>query len=356
MKENQKIYAMLIVMIVLVVSIAVSYELYIDKKEEEAGKPDLVIYAYDSFTSYGLYNATIRGFKDQFGLNVKIYTFGDAGMVLSKAINERENPVADIIVGVDNSLIVKALEHEIFDPYTPENISVIPDHLIFDSTHHVIPFDYGNIAIVYSKQYFEDNNLSVPANFSDLVKSEYKDTLIVEDPRTSSTGVAFLLWTIAAFDDEGNYTYQDYWRDLDDTIFHTTSGWDSAYNMYSQGEAPMVVSYATDTAYSIAYYDDNSSGAIIMEEGGFAQIEGMGIVKNARHREAAEKYMEYMLSSNFQKEIPLNNWMYPVNQYVELPEVYQYAVTTDTNLSIETTDLETNYDDWIEGWIDVMTE
>jgi thiamine transport system substrate-binding protein len=287
---------------------------------------------------------------------VTVYTFGDAGTVLSRAVIEKDDPRADIVVGVDNSLIVKALEQDIFEPYTPENISVIDDHLIFDSTHHVIPFDYGNIAIVYDRQYFADNDLEVPGNFTDLLKPEYEGTLIVEDPRTSSTGVAFLLWTIAVYDDTGNYTYEDYWNDLDSTIYHTTSGWDSAYSMYLEGEAPMVVSYAADPAYSMYYYEDNSSGAVIMEEGGFAQIEGMGIVKDAKHRQAAELYIEYMLSEDFQREIPLNNWMYPVNRDVELPGVYQHAVTTDTNLSIPTADLEANYNDWITGWVEVMSD
>jgi thiamine transport system substrate-binding protein len=355
MNELRKIQGMIIIVILIVVSIGGVYEVYIREKEEEAGKADLVIYAYDSFTSYGLHNATIAGFEERYGLNVEVYTFGDAGTVLSRAIAERDDPVADIVVGVDNSLIVKALDQDIFQPYTPENLSVVPDHLIFDSSHHVIPFDYGNIAIVYNKQWFSEQNLSVPRNFTDLLQPEYKDTLIVEDPRTSSTGFAFLLWTIAVYGDTGNTTYRDLWEDLDSTIYHTTSGWDTAYAMYFEGEAPMVVSYATDPAYSIHYYEDNSSGAIIMEEGGFAQIEGMGIIKDARHRETAELYMEYMLSEDFQKEIPLNNWMYPVNRNVVLPEVYQHAVTTDTNLTIGTTDLETNYDSWVEGWVETMT-
>lgn len=355
MNESQKIYAWVAAFILVVVGVAGIYELRIREKEEESGKADLVIYAYDSFTSYGLYNATISGFKEKYGLNVKVYTFGDAGAVLSKAIIEKDDPVADIIVGVDNSYIVKALEQDIFEPYTPENLSVVPEHLIFDSTHHVIPFDYGNIAIVYNKAYFEEHNLTVPTNFTQLVQPEYKDTLIVENPTLSSTGFAFLLWTIAVFNDTGNYTYLDYWEDLDSTIDHVTSTWDVAYNDYFLGQAPMVVSYATDPAYSIHNYDDNSSGAIIMEEGGFAQIEGMGIVKDASHRDTAELYMEYMLSKDFQNEIPLNNWMYPVNRHVQLPEVYQYAVTTDSNLTIGTEDLRANYDDWIDGWVDVMS-
>jgi thiamine transport system substrate-binding protein len=354
MNEEQKIYAWIIVVLITLGGIVAVYEYHIDQNEGEGGNTDLVIYAYDSFTSYGLYNATIETFRELYGINVTVYSFGDAGSVLNRAITEKDHPVADIVVGVDNSLIAKALEQNIFDPFTPDNLEVVPDHLIFDSTHHVIPFDYGNIAIVYDKQYFQDHNLTVPTSFEDLIRPEYEDMVIVEDPRTSSTGVAFLLWTVSVFDDTGNYTYKDYWDDLDRSIYHTTSGWDTAYEMYLEGEAPMVVSYATDPAYTIHWWEDNSSGAIIMEEGGFAQIEGMGIVRNAPHRKNAELYMEYVLSEEFQREIPLNNWMYPVNKNVELPEVYEHAITTDSNLSIPTQDLTANYDDWIDGWIEIM--
>ena len=354
MNEKQRIHAWIVAVLIMVAAIAGVYELRIREKREGRERADLVIYAYDSFTSYGLYPATIPGFQERYGLSVEVYTFGDAGTVLARAIAEKNRPVADIIVGVDNALIVRALGHGIFEPYTPANLSVIPDHLIFDPSHHVIPFDYGNIAVVYNRAYFERHNLTVPTSFSLLTAPEYRDLLIVQNPATSSTGMAFLLWTIAVYGHTGNYTYRDYWSDLRSTIYHVTDGWDAAYSAYLLEEAPMVVSYATDPAYSMHYYNDTTSGAIIMEDGGYAQIEGMGIVRNARNRRAAELYIEYMLSEDFQREIPLNNWMYPVNRHVELPGVYQHAETTGTNLTIPLDDLRDNYDDWLKGWVNVM--
>ncbi len=313
----------------------------------QAEEDTLVIYAYDSFASWGLKNATIPQFEQRYNVHVEVRTYGDAGQVLGKAIMEKSNPQADVIIGVDNSLLQKALDNDVFEPYTPENLSSIPEEFDFDPSHHVVPFDYGYVALVYNKSQVQNP----PQTFDDLIKPEWKDKIILEDPRTSSTGMVFLLWSIAA---NGNEFDADYWSKLSDNALTITSGWDSAYEMFTSGEAPIVVSYATDPAYWVEYYNDTGYGASFLKVdgkySGYLQIEGIGLVKNAKHPDLGKKFIEFALSADFQKEIPLTNWMFPVNPEAPLPHSFEYAVKPEKNLTIPPDLLAEKHDEWIQDW------
>jgi thiamine transport system substrate-binding protein len=325
----------------------------IGKETSETESPkeqELVVYTYDSFVSWGLANATIPKFEEKYGVKVKLITLGDAGEVLNRLILEKDNPRADVVIGIDNNLIAKAIESGVLEPFKPSNIDVVPQELIFDPTYHVVPFDYGFIAVVYRK----DEVKNPPQSFEDLLKPEWSKSLIVEDPRTSSTGAAFLLWTIAVYGDPG-YLY--FWEKLKPNIYTITKGWDSGWEMWDKGEAPLFVSYATDPAYSAyAGGKEPNIGAIIFKEGGYPQIEGIGLVKGAKHKELAQKFIEFVLSEEFQKEIPLTNWMFPANKNAPLPEVFKYAVKPDKIVTLDPKEIEKNYSRWLEEWTKLMVE
>ncbi|MCD6383859.1 MAG: thiamine ABC transporter substrate-binding protein [Thermoplasmata archaeon] len=344
--EKKSVYVVIAVVIVVLLVGASIYYLHI--RGGRKGKPDLVIYAYDSFANY-LGKATIHKFEEKYGVNVEVRTYGDAGSVIAQVISEGSSTQADILLGVDNSYLAKVLKADILLPYKPENISVVPDHLIFDKSYHVIPFDYGYIAIVYDSEAIHDP----PKSFKNLTEERWRGKLIIENPLSSSTGASFLLWTVAAFGKEG---FDDYWRELKPTVHSVHQGWDTAYEAFENGEAPMVVSYALDTAWSVYYYNSTRYRAIIMEEGGYAQIEGLGIVKWSKHVELAKKFIEFALSEDFQVEIALNNWMLPVNPNVEIPQVIrEYGVYPEKNLTIPAEDIEENFDAWIETWQEIMS-
>ncbi|HDD59620.1 MAG: thiamine ABC transporter substrate-binding protein [Thermoplasmata archaeon] len=339
----------LAVLVIVIVAVVAGSAYYLFLRSGGGKKADLVIYAYDSFVSYNLAGATIHKFEEMYGVKVDVRTYGDAGSVIAQVIAEGEKTEADILLGVDNSYLAKVLNADILTPYKPQNIQLVPEHLIFDESYHVIPFDYGYIAIVYDTETISDP----PRSFQNLTEERWRGKLIVENPISSSTGAAFLLWTVAVYGGDG---FDDFWRDLKPTVHSVQAGWDTAYEAFLNGEAPMVVSYSLDTAYSVYYYNDTRYRAVIMEEGGYAQIEGMGIVKWSKHKDLAQKFIEFALTEDFQREIPLNNWMLPVNPNVELPEeIQQYGVFPERNLTIPAEDIAANFDSWVETWQEIMS-
>lgn len=315
--------------------------------EPETNEQKLVIYTYDSFASdWGPAGIVIPPFEEKYGIEVDLKAAGDSGSVLSRVILEKEDPKADLIIGIDNNMLAKALSEEVLEDYRPQNINKVPEHLIFDKSFHAIPFDYGFFAINYDSQKID----VPPSSLEDLTKNDFQDSLILMDPRTSSPGLGFLLWTISVYGDD----FTDYWKRLKPSILTITDGWDSGYGLYTAGEAPLVLSYTTSPPYHVEYEETDRYKAVLFEEGNYMQIESMGIIRNAENRENAEKFIEYMLTADFQNAIPLTNFMMPVTDEADLPESFSYAPVSETPLLIEAEKIEKNLEQWLEDWLETV--
>jgi thiamine transport system substrate-binding protein len=308
---------------------------------------DLTVYAYDSFVSeWGPAGKVIPKFEKMHGVKVDMVSVGDAGQVLNRAILEKKRPRADIVLGIDNNLLAKAIEAGILQPYKPKTIDLIPEELVFDPSYHVTPFDHGYFAIVYDSM-----RLSIPPeSMQDLLKPEYRRKIIVQDPRTSSPGLGLLLWTVAVYGEE----YTDFWKKLKPNILTITEGWDTAYGLFTAGEAPMVLSYTTSPAYHVEYEETTRYRAAVFTEGNYLQIEGMGILRNTDNLDLAKEFIDFIITEDFQEEIPLTNWMFPVNPAVRLPASFDYAPRPGKILSLPSAEIEENQDRWIEGWLNAV--
>ena len=305
---------------------------------------DLVIYTYDSFVAeWGPGPLIIPKFAELHDVDVQLISVGDAGQVLNRAILEKDNPRADIVVGIDNNMLSRALEEDLLQPYRSANLDAVPRELIFDSTHSVTPFDYGYFAFIYDSEASENP----PASLEELTDPRFRRSIIVEDPRTSSPGLGFLFWTIAVYGED----YLEYWKRLEPNLLTITDGWDTAYGMFTSGEAPMVLSYTTSPAYHVEYEQTERYRALLFREGHYLQIEGMGVLKGAPHPELARRFIDFVLTEDFQSEIPLTNWMYPVDPEVATPDSFRFAPKPERSLQLPAEEIGRNRDRWIDAWV-----
>src|SRR3989304_9243690 len=152
----------------------------------------ITILTHDSFA---IGEDVIKAFETDNNAKVVFMQSGDAGAVLNQAILTKNAPLADILFGVDNTFLSRTLDADIFEAYQSPALNDIADEFKIDPSNRALPVDYGDVCINYDKSYFSKNNLPVPQTFEDLAKPEYKDLLVVEDPATSSPGLAFLLAT-----------------------------------------------------------------------------------------------------------------------------------------------------------------
>ncbi|HPE68836.1 MAG TPA: thiamine ABC transporter substrate-binding protein [Thermotogota bacterium] len=302
----------------------------------------LTVYTYESMGWIG--EEMVPLFEKSTGIEVQVVKLGDGGGILSRLLLEKRNPRADVVVGLDQSLGALAVAEGLLLPL-PSAFSppAFQPGLELDPPGFLVPYDYGALAILVDPQAVP----VFPRNFSDLLS--FPRGLIIQDPRSSSTGQAFLLWTIAAFGEE----WQRFWQDLKPAILTVTSGWSEAFAKFETGEAPMMVSYATDEAYSMHYYGSTRFHAFIPSEGAYVQIEGAAIVNGTPHVAQAVQFLEFLLSDTFQQQLPLNQWMFPARD-VQLPPVFTHAIQPANILTLPPQHIRENLDTWLLQWEEIM--
>ena len=306
--------------------------------------PVLVVYATESFLSeWGPAPVVFPKFEEKYGIKIEQRQGGSAGEIVNLAIMEKGKAGADIIIGVDNNLLSTVLKNDLFVPYKPAGIEKVKDNLIFDKSYHVIPYDYSFFSLVYDSNRIKNP----PKSLDDLLDPKYKKSLIVMDPRTSSPGLGFLMWTVKC-KGEG---YKEYWKKLMPNVLTVSESWSSGYGLFTSGEAPMVMSYTTSPAYHVEYEKDEHIKTVLFNEGNYMQTEGIGILKNAPHMDAAKKFLDFVLTEDFQNELALTNWMYPVID-TKLPDSYKSAPVSDRPLLLGADEIDKNLDSWLNGWLE----
>lgn len=323
----------------------------------EAQEPQILkVMTHDSFA---VSEEVMSAFEDQYNIKIEILFSGDTGTALNKAILSKGNPLADVFYGVDNTFLSRALEEDIFEVYTSPLLSEIPDQFKLDLQMRALPVDFGDVCLNYDKLYFTEMDISPPENLEDLLNPEYRSLLVVENPATSSPGLAFLLATIGHFGEDG---YLDFWRGLVENDVLIVNDWETAYYTEfsrSGGTRPVVVSYASSPSFEVIYADppieEPPTEAITSDGSCFRQIEFVGILKGTQNRNLAEKWVDFMLSTTFQEDIPLQMFVFPVNENAQLDDAFtKHLSVPDKPAFVTPEDIAANREKWIQEWTETI--
>lgn len=324
-----------------------------------ASEPEAVTLKLVSHDSFTISEETIAAFQEQTGHTVEFVALGDAGEMLNQSILSKNNPLGDVIFGIDNSFLSRALENDILVAYDSPELANIADSLKLDPENRALPVDYGDVCLNYDLEWFEVSDLSAPAGLDDLIDPAYAGLTAVQNPSTSSPGLAFLLATIDTYGEDG---YLDYWQQLADNDVQVENGWSEAYyeafTRYG-GDRPIVVSYASSPPAEVLFADPPVDGAVtasvVSPQSCFRQIEFIGILAGTEHEAAAQQLVDFMLGKTFQEDIPLNMFVFPSNNTAELPESFvAYADIPDTPATVDPDAIAANREAWIADWTDVV--
>jgi thiamine transport system substrate-binding protein len=347
-KELMKLRRILTLTVLLALAVACG-------GEEEATPETLRLIAHDSFA--GSVNAeTFAEFTERTGISVEVIAAGDAGSMVNQAALSKDNPLADVLFGVDDTFLSRALEEDIFVEHTSSLRDSVDPGLIPD-TDLVTPIDYGDVCLNYDKAWFADSGSQVPTDLDELRDPDVARTLTVEHPATSSPGLAFLLATVVEYGEDG---WTEFWADLREGGANVAPDWDTAYyNDFTRygGASPLVVSYASSPPAEVIFatepLDEAQTG--VVEAGCYRQIEYAGVLAGTEYPAAAGELIDFMLSVRFQENIPLTWFVFPANTEAELPpEFLDYTVIPADPARLDPATIAENRDRWIDEWVAVM--
>jgi len=317
----------------------------------------LRLLTHDSFL---VSDEVLAAFTTETGISVEVIPAGDAGIMVNQAVLTAGNPFADVLYGIDGTLLSRALDADLFVPYESPGLATVPAALQIEPGHRVTPIDYGDVCVNFDRAAFTATPR--PQTLGDLANPRYAGMLVVENPATSSPGLAFLLATIATFPESAPYTWRDFWADLRANDVLVASGWEEAYyggfsGGSGKGDRPLVVSYASsppaEVIFSETPLDEAPTG--VLTDGCFRQIEFAGILRGTPREEAARLLIDFMLSKRFQEDIPLNMFVFPANADADLPVEFVEHTTVPTDpATLDPALIEAERERWIDEWTSIV--
>ena len=312
----------------------------------------LTVLTYDSFA---VSSDLVEEFEKENNAKLQFVSAGSGGEIVARAILTADEPIADVIIGFDYTQFGKIFSNDVLVSYASPELENISESYKLDAENRALPFNFGEICINYDKKYFEDHDLAVPSSLDDLLKPEYNGLLVTQDPSASNTGIGFLITTIAKYGEDG---FADYWKKLVDNGLVIGSSWSSTYYTNfsaasGNGEQPMVVSYTTSPAAEFIYSETGEAptDSIVTDGMCYRSIEFCGILKNTKNLELAQKFIDAFIGKDWQEDLPMQMFVYPVNEEADLPEEFElYGKPAENPVMMDPAVLSEKHDEWIRVW------
>ncbi|HEU5472081.1 MAG TPA: thiamine ABC transporter substrate-binding protein [Actinophytocola sp.] len=317
-------------------------------EDGDPGERTVVLVTHDSFT---MKPEVLDEFRNSSGIRIEVRKTGDAGALTNQLVLTKGSPLGDVAFGVDNTFASRALKEGVFVEYRSPDADKGSRRYAVDGTDRLTAIDVGDVCLNADPAAFAGKGIEEPTRFEDLTDPKYKDALVVQDPATSSPGLAFLLGTIAHFGEQG---WQGYWSGLKANGVKVVSGWEEAYTQdfsgsSGKGPRPVVVSYASSPAAELGPDGRPRTRALLFTC--FRQVEYAGVLAGAANPEDAKKVVDFLLSQQFQSNVPEQMFVYPVREDVPLPAAWQGVVLQPSNPeTLPAADIDANRERWINQW------
>ena len=329
----------------------------VGEKSDGAGQDastSVTLVTHDSFV---LPKDVIHDFEQQSGYHLVVKASGDGGTLTNKLVLTKGDPTGDVAFGVDNTFASRALDEGVFSPYSfaaPAGVSSFD--LPGDDEHALTPVDNGNVCVNVDDTWFADHHLAPPKTLDDLTEPAYRDLFVLPGAATSSTGMAFLLATVAAYGDG----WPDYWKKLMANGAELTSGWSDAYEVdFTQGggtgKRPIVLSYDSSPAFTVPKGSKTSTTHALLDTC-FRQVEYAGVLDGAKNVAGARAFVKFMTSPEVQDALPESMYVFPVVDGTRLPADWASFAQQPTHpYAVDPADIASHRDEWLREWSDVTS-
>ena len=322
------------IILIFFTTLSISFSIYAEK---------LTIYTYDSFISeWGPGPIIEKIFEEKHNADIEFVAVDSAATLLNKVILEGDTSKADIVLGLDMNLFDLAEQSELFTTHNINDINNLINLPLKWESNKFVPYNYGYFSFVYNEA-----NLATPPKSMDELINSTNARIVIQDPRTSTPGLGLLTWMKALYGDKAG----DEWKKLNKKIISVTKGWtDAYYNFFMAGEADMVLSYTTSPAAHIMFEERYDILATTFEEGNYITIEFAGILNNSQNKDLANKFLNFMLSKEFQSVIPSTNIMYPVTNIKDLAVAFD-KLDIRIFIEMDRNEINKNKEKWIDEWL-----
>jgi len=321
----------------------------LDTSDIELKTDILRIITYDNFIICGIANNIAAEFEKMYDCTIIFEIVGEGSELLNNIIERKDTITADIVIGIDNNFINKALSTNIFLANEPDNLkNIIDKSLLIDKRFRLIPYNYNYYAFLYDNEIVS----TPPKTFGEIQNAVWRDKIILVDPNSSSVGYGLILWSLGIWGERG---FEQYWERVYKNVSSVQPSLSDAYFAFVTGEAPIMFSYVTSSSYINEQEKTSRYSTFIPEEGNYRMIEFAGIIHGAKNLYLARRFMEFMLTPSFQKHVATSQWMFPIINEVQIPSGFINITIPKKDLSEKINSKPNNFSEkWIESWSKIM--
>lgn len=290
------------------VAILVSIYVYLYQKEENAlPENNLVVYTYSSFAdAWGAGPELKKLFKVKTGATVSFVDVGEAGIIIQRVMLENKKTTADIVLGLDQFNLSDSKFTSLFSEPPKLEFKVdeaAPAEKI--KFGDFVAYCWSPITLIHRSS---DKNFT-PQKLEDLLSSNFKDKIILLDPRTSAPGYIFFHWLVQTKGEEGA---KDFVSKIKKSVYTVTPSWSMGYGLFKNKQADYIFSYLTSPVYHWIEEKNYDYQPLYLEDPLPYHIEYAGILKSTRNQRLAEDFIKFLYDKDAQRIIMDKNYMLPI--------------------------------------------
>ena len=323
---------------------------------EESGS-DATTVTLMTHDSFALPDELLAEFEERSGMTLEVVRSGDAGSLTNQLVLSKDQPVGDVVFGLDNTFASRAVDAGVLAEYLSVELPGSGGEYVLDGegSELLTPVSWGDVCVNVDVDWFAAEGIEPPQTLDDLVDPRYEDLFVTPGASTSSPGFAFLLATIGRYGEDG---WQDYWSDLMANGARIVSGWSDAYEVDftaggGDGDRPIVLSYNSSPPFTIPEGEQRPTTRALLDTC-FRQVEYAGVLAGSDNAEGAAELVDFMTSPSFQAALPDSMYVFPVDDEVALPPLWaRWAEPAPAPIDVPPAEIAENRDDWLREWSDV---
>lgn len=220
-------------------------------------------------------------------LNVVIEQVG-TGNLAAKIKSEGKDIEADIVLDLEASHM-ENLKDNFADLSGFDKSAYLDD--VNPNHNKYFMWVKNHAAITVDVAYFEQNGLSYPTSYDDLLDSKYKGLIAMPDPVTSGTGYAYFLNLVNL---KGETEAISYFEKLTDNIKQYTQSGSGPISLLKQGEIAVAMGMEFQ---GVAEINNGSNYKVIeLDTGAPYNQTGIAIIDGKQDKENVKELFQYLIS------------------------------------------------------------
>ncbi len=243
-----------------------------------------------------LEDEAMKPYKDAFekaNPDIEIRWVRDStGAVTAKLLAEKNNPRADVVLGLAASSLTLLDLQGMLMPYAPKGFdSLTRKYSDANTPPHWVGMDVWGATVCYNRVEAEKRHLPKPTSWEDLTKPVYKGMIVMPSPVSSGTGYLDVTSWLQTFGKDKGWQYMDA---LDKNVAQYVHSGSKPCTLAGTGEFPIGISF------EFRGHELQAQGApidlIFPKEGLGWDMEATGIMKTTKQPEAAKKLADFIAS------------------------------------------------------------